>query len=149
MAGRGRPRKPKNIKELRGTIDKRWASEKEPKFPMIIDKQAPEMLTPGAKAIWDQVAPELVELGMIQTVDIMQLASYCSLMDIYHRALDDVNSLGWESDTGKRTSPSAIVLFKAHEAAMKVASKFGFTPSDRARLDIKPPDKQGDIFDSV
>ena len=67
MARTGRPRKPTVLKILEGNPGRRPLNKAEPEYSPKVEK--PDDLTPTASAWWDRVVPQLVRLGLAQSVD--------------------------------------------------------------------------------
>ena len=68
----GRPRKPTKLKILEGNPGRRPLNTSEPEYEPKIPK--PSDLTPLASAWWDLVVPQLVRVGLAQSVDGPSLA---------------------------------------------------------------------------
>ena len=66
MARTGRPRKPTVLKVLEGNPGKRALNKSEPEYAPTVAK--PD-LTPVASQWWDAVVPQLVSIGLAQSVD--------------------------------------------------------------------------------
>ena len=63
----GRPRKPTKLKILEGNPGRRPLNKSEPEYAPTVAK--PSDLTPTASEWWDLVVPQLVRLGLAQSVD--------------------------------------------------------------------------------
>ena len=68
----GRPRKPTKLKILEGNPGRRPLNTSEPEYAPTIPK--PSDLTPMASQWWDLVVPQLVRVGLAQSVDGPSLA---------------------------------------------------------------------------
>ena len=67
----GRPRKPTVLKILEGNPGRRPLNKSEPQYEAKVAK--PDDLTGMASFWWDRVVPELVRLGLAQSVDLPSL----------------------------------------------------------------------------
>lgn len=71
LMAKGRPRKPTKLKILEGNRGRRPLSRNEPEYEPTVPK--PSDLSPLASEWWDHVVPQLVRLGLAQSVDLHSL----------------------------------------------------------------------------
>ena len=71
LIAKGRPRKPTKLKILEGNRGRRPLSRNEPEYEPTVPK--PSDLSPLASEWWDHVVPQLVRLGLAQSVDLHSL----------------------------------------------------------------------------
>jgi P27 family predicted phage terminase small subunit len=143
----GRPPKPTKLKLLEGNPGKRPLNKREPQYDVAVPTR-PEWLLPEAKREWGRVVPELVAKGLIALVDRAALAAYCQCWALYVDAVKDVmeNGTSFVTDRGYEGPRASVgVMVKMQQAMSTYASKFGFTPSDRARIAV-PGGEEKDEF---
>lgn len=146
--GKGRPRTPDSIKELRGTDREDRKNKKQPNYPIIREDEngvvvPPDELTGLALQEWNRLAPLLASRAVIQETDIMMLAAYCFEIGVYWDMQREI----------KRTKGEDRYLYiiadKALKNAIQLASRFGLTPSDRQKIVLNPPNKKKDIMENL
>ena len=89
---------------------------------------------------------------MLHIVDLSILSAYCFEIGTYHRIMDEMGGKFTErtyDKDGKLRSSKIAPQYKIAQAALqnaiKLASKFGFSPSDRASLSM--PDQEEEKTD--
>ena len=90
----------------------------------------PADLSPDAAAFWDQVVAWLVEHGQCQRIDAFALEAMCRLW-----ACARVSLIAAEADPLDKDIRIAATSYAQRFESM--ASRFGMTPVDRARLTLK------------
>lgn len=113
---------------------------------------APRHLSKAAKAEWRRVAPMLLDQGLLMETDLSILAAYCTAFAGYLECKALVGEQGQiitvesQTRTGRTSKPirnPAVTLMLDYQRAMlTAASKFGFSPYDRERIEgsIDAPD---------
>lgn len=91
----------------------------------------------AAREVWDEMAPELIRLKLLTIVDVKQFAEYCEATIIAQTA----RVLIYRMMTGEiQLKAGAANPFNSYARAvqtmMMLASRFGLTPADRARLTV-------------
>lgn len=150
MAIRGRKPKPTVLKVLSGNPGKRPLNEKEPK-PDIMEPRKPYGVMPKrALKIWNELAPQLLELGVLTVIDGPAFALLCIHWAIAIEASKLVREaeeeLGQgiitEDDRGRERKHRALqVLRDATREFKSLGAEFGLTPSSRSRLEIEAPEE--------
>jgi phage terminase small subunit len=74
---RGRKPKPVALKLLQGNPGRRPLNLDEVRPPVGCEK--PDWLPPSASAVWDEVAPTLISMGLLTEIDGDLFASFCLL----------------------------------------------------------------------
>ena len=87
----GRPPKPTAIKALAGNPGKRPLNNNEPKPSGI--PSCPTFLDAAAKKEWKRISKELIEIGILTSVDRSILASYCDAYSRWAQATEELNDL--------------------------------------------------------
>lgn len=113
----GRPPKPTVLKVLNGSAahHPERRNPEEPQVDALTEvPEPPFRLTGRARAAWDNLAPQAVELGVLTSADLYALAETCVAFAKAH-------------STGRA---------EWHRAFMTGLGRFGLTPSDRARVHV-------------
>lgn len=133
----GRPRTPNHLKILAGAREDR-INRNEP-LPAESAVLPPMALSEGAQKVWDRLAPDLIDKGVLSAWDVDIFAVFCDVAALYHecRALmgSGYVSMGSVKDTWVR-SPYWRVMRDCIETMAKIGGRFGLTPADRAGLDV-------------
>ncbi len=142
---RGRRPKPTKLKKLAGNPGKRPLNRREPKAtgrPVC-----PDHLDAIARSEWERVAPLLTEMGVLASVDMAALGSYCAAYSVWVQAQLDINLRGLSRKVpmkGMVTNPSVRLARDAMDQMRKFMTEFGMTPSSRSRLVGSVVEKQED-----
>jgi P27 family predicted phage terminase small subunit len=142
---RGRKPVPTHLKLLRGNPAKReLGSEPQPER-LEQPSQAPAFLLPEAKAEWKRLAPELVELGLLTSLDLQTFAIYCQAFGRAEQAERIFAETGGAltirgARGGEIVNPLLRIARDAGNEAMRIGAEFGLSPLSRLRLTgIAPP----------
>jgi len=110
---------------------------------------APEGMTAGARKVWDELAPDLIDKGCLTPWDVYAFEALCEAIANFRECRDLLHS--YNSGEGKfidRGGGGGVIKSPYHqmmrdhiETLAKLGSRFGLTPGDRANLTIKEPDK--------
>lgn len=151
---KGRPPKPSALRLVTGNQGKRAINKQEPDPEYLEDLTAPDWLSASAKAVWDEVAPNLRRSKLLTEVDVQALAMGCTAIAQYRRAAakagDDLvkakhatDDDGEPIETGEHINPWLIVQSMSFKQAMAIFQQFGMSPAARTRIAVQP---QGDLF---
>ena len=137
MGTRGPTPTPTKILKLRGSR-RANRNKVEPKFTegMV---EPPNWLDGDAKNEWDRVVVELQAINILQRVDMAVLATYCQAYSDVARLTEKVRRAGETliSTAGNPyLNPDFNVLSVAYTRLERSVAKLGFSPSDRARLNL-------------
>ena len=143
MAKPGSKPKPTRLKILEGNPGKRPLPINEPK-PTPIAPECPVWLHKDAKKEWKRVAPELEKIGLLTTVDMAALATYCESWAQYKEAIEFIHKHGpvypIKDENGKvkylQQVPQVSIANKALNNIRMLCAEFGLTPSSRSRMSI-------------
>jgi phage terminase small subunit len=113
-------RKPTAIRQLEGLRSHRPLPKNEPQ-PRV-GAQPPSWLPLAARKEWDVLAPMLLRLGVLTETDAEACAELCTGRALLHK----------QAQEGKWSTE----LWRAVQA---MEARFGLTPADRARIEVKPP----------
>jgi len=151
-----RPRKPTKIKEIQGTLQPCRQVANEMQVAEVVElPNAPSFLNQEGADEWELVVSELSRIKMLHITDLSILAAYCNEMGTYHAIAKELGGNYTERTYDKdgklrasKIAPKYKVMQAALQNALKLASKFGFTPADRASLSMPEQDKEKtDDFD--
>jgi len=149
MGKRGPKPTPTKLLKLRGS----WRGKRNPREPEpaagVPDR--PTWLTDEALQVWDQVAPDLLRLGVLTRIDGNALARYCQHFARYLAAEREVSETG---TTVEKTSASGEPAGVAENPAVRQAERlshlmlrfeqeFGLTPSARSGIHVEPKKDDG------
>lgn len=148
MGERGRKSKPTSLKILHGEREDR-INRDEP-LPGQSDVVAPEWIVQldedssgeheTALGVWSRLAPDLERTGVLTPWDVDQLAVFCDAVVRHREATRAVQHHGIliEGQKGNEVRNPAIQVARDYADLMvKVGSRFGLTPGDRADLKIE------------
>lgn len=164
MAGNGnsgRPGLPATVHVLNGNRSKKNVDGlldqiKAPAVP-IVAPPMPECLTADAVAEWDRLIPDLIALGLVSTLDMMALATYCEAVADwfrFRRRITEANAATDGVDKGDiqtfATGAKQISVWRqlandAEKRANTAGAQFGFSPMARRNLKTTPA-PQGELF---
>lgn len=141
----GRPKLPKEIKQLKGTYQPCRDIPNAMSPDKIIDlPYPPDYLNDNAKKEWYNVVREFQKMKMLTNLDLPMLASYCNEYSIYIEMNQKCVENGridifYNIDgSTKYTQQSAYqkVANDAFAKALKIATEFGFTPASRTKVSM-------------
>jgi P27 family predicted phage terminase small subunit len=134
----GRPRRPNHLKILSGERPDR-INYGEP-LPAETTIAPPAELSDAARKIWEQLAPDLEDKGVLKTWDTTMFGAFCESAATYRHCIDQLG-------TDKLTAPGSLknqvvnplwrVAKDCLEMMTRIGGRFGLTPADRASLDMR------------
>jgi P27 family predicted phage terminase small subunit len=146
VGARGRKSAPTHLKVLRGDQESRINRE-EP-LPAEGTVIPPEGMTPEARIIWDELAPDLIDKGCLTPWDVYAFEVFCESTAHYRQCRDLLHT--YNSGVGKfidRGGGGGVIKSVYHqmmrdhaETMAKFGSRFGFTPADRTDLKMDQTD---------
>ena len=133
------PPKPTALKIIQGTFrpDRALA---EP-IPRSGAPEPPTDWDPKARAVWDRVVRELVNMGIAATCDAEMLVSFCEAVVVRNRAaaLIAKSPLLIEAPSGRRApNPLLGVHDQATARIVQIGTLFGLSPAARTRISVDP-----------
>lgn len=101
-----------------------------------VPPEAPEDMTPAARAVWDRVVPELSRLDLLKDGDREVLVTYCEQWAVHEAATRTVRQEGLFIDAkqGMLTHPAVGIQRAAAKELRAIAAHFGLTPSTEQAL---------------
>ena len=133
----GRPRKPVAEHLLNGT----YRADRHGDAPWMPDGAPvmPAWLSAEARTLWQSLVPSLT--GIATAVDSTELAALCDWWSIYRQTRVELDKIE------DRQSTAYYKLLQLAGMAWNnfsgIAAKFGLSPSDRAKLQVPPPQTSG------
>jgi phage terminase small subunit len=129
MSNAGRPAKPTHLKVLHGDQPSR-INRNEPQ-PAETEIVPPWPLTKAAQEHWDRMAPDRIAKGVLTAWDVEAFAQFCEALAIARQKM---------SSARQRPKPGMASPVSEFARVMQIVSslggRFGWTPSDRAKLTV-------------
>jgi P27 family predicted phage terminase small subunit len=98
--------------------------------------QPPERLGDAAAAVWREIVPELVEIGLVRSIDATALEALCDAVAMARtaRAMIDAEGFVARGDRGSVVHPAYRVWRDSWTLALKIAGEYGLTAVARIRV---------------
>jgi P27 family predicted phage terminase small subunit len=143
---RGRKPKPTILKLLQGNPGRRPLNQNEPQPPAGSVKP-PLILRGHARAIWKNIAPELLRLGLLTTLDTHHLARICRLEGLALKLLRQAEKrpMALTKSNGIQPAGELTGALRLFEATDRWWARFGVSPAERTRIRVSV--EQEDEFD--
>jgi P27 family predicted phage terminase small subunit len=139
MPVRGRKPTPTVIKMLNGNPGRRALPLYEPR-PQEVPLDFKPNLEGDALDVWREIAPALIDSGVLLSTDVFMAGMLCQQVALYRRAHDAVaRARSFASPRTGQVSPALTAMNKSLAAIRALAADFGLTPSARARIVAAPP----------
>jgi len=148
----GRVRKQREIKRLSGTLRADTGNDLQPVYPIVRAGEAPTFINDIAKEEYYRLEELLSKQNVLQETDRMMLAIYCNELSVYWNAILSMKdeSVVAGGSPGKRAIAAEYkVAAIALKNIIKIAEKFGLTPSDRPRIYISEKPEDGDPMEDL
>lgn len=147
----GRPRKPRELLQLQGTLQPcRDRPSSVIGEPVPVDKVHERCQVSGLKSATDRARKiywstvrKVAGQGMLDPAFCQQLLIYAIELDLLMKCEEDIRKNGMylvvEGKKGTFVCPNPAVkqLHNAAEKVLKIGSNFGFSPVDRQRLKVQ------------
>lgn len=137
MGTRGPSGRPNHLKALAGEREDRLNRD-EP-VPTEFDIVPPVELPDAAQAVWDRLAPDLIDKRVLTAWDVDAFAEFCRTVATYNRAAAEVEELPLTAKGaagGVTVQPAFRVMQAAAQMMRSTGQRFGLTPGDRAALKV-------------
>lgn len=141
MGDRGPKPRPTHLKVISGERESR-INRDEP-IPTEGRIRKPEDMSEGASAVWDELADDLIDKGCLTPWDIYLFEVFCEAVHSFRENRDLLRTEGYTargSHGGVIKSPHHQIMRDNQQTMAQIGSRFGFTPGDRAGLEIKGAD---------
>lgn len=147
----GRPRKPKEVKLLEGTYRPNRDPGDRLQYSLLAEIPNPpeELSKYGKTAVneWYFICGELQAANMLQATDLFLISAYCIEMATYFKCVRLLKStLTYMTKNGPRKRPEVSIKNDSLKAAMQIASKLGFSPTDREKLTSPKKPEPSDVI---
>jgi P27 family predicted phage terminase small subunit len=165
MGSGGHNKKPRASKILQGTFRKDRNPAHEPDPPRVYEiPRPPAYLGRFGKRIWKDLVVDLVNTGVLTTVDIPALELCCAAYEQYREARESVYAFVVDEETGKRrrrtlaeymlgknsqTMPEYAAMRQSFATFKSYLVEFGLTPASRNRIDLKEPAQTVDPMEEL
>ena len=140
----GPPPKPTMLKLLEGNPGKRPLNGNEPKpNPVKRVPPPPKALGKYGTQEWKRIAPELVKLGLLTTLDTTSLYAYCEAYETWREAKGFLSEGGmtYATPTGfLKSSPWMLIAKEALAEMRRWGQELGLTPAARTRIHVRIDD---------
>ena len=115
----------------------------------IEDLDAPDWLSPDAKAEWDRVMPILADRRILTDADLGSLENYCIATGCVREMDRHLQEYGYVlvSEGGMKRNPAVGIQSDAMTRARLLAGELGLTPVSRARPSIRDDDDDDSLMD--
>lgn len=153
----GRKSLPDNLKKIRGTDQPVRMNPDAPAFGLVIKVPAPpKWFSKLAKQIWKDTTNELKAKGILESIGIPILVSYCRSMANYLEAEQELAEIGSRihEEVGKfgvslKVHPLQKISDSELKKALSIAQEYGITPAAKARIKVSqaPKDAHDAMFD--
>lgn len=133
MGKRGPAPKPSSLRILNGNRSKRPINKNEPDFALEVEMPKEVRNDPIARAEWERRVPELINSGLLNGQYQTEFAEYCLQHSLCVKTWRKMNEIDLEAAIAKGI---AKLRSNAVIARGRLASKFGFTPSDSSQISV-------------
>ena len=109
----------------------------------------PEELGDVAKQVWREVGPDLVDVGVLRSSDLIAFEAMCQAVDRMRAAANVLRRDGVTSEGSMgqvRAHPALDIERQAASEFRQWATRFGLDPSSRTKLGAER-ESQGDVVD--
>ena len=139
-----RPRKPTQLKKLRGTLRKCRVNPAE-WTPPVGAPEMPATFKRDARREWMRVVPMLLGAGLISHYDGSTLEAYC---EAYQEWKDAARTIAKEGQlVAGGVHPAMKIVIASREQCMKYAQRFGFDPASRSKIVAPKKEAKDDTAD--
>ena len=146
MGARGVKNAPTHLKVLRG--DRESRINREEPIPTEGKVVPPEDMRPEALEIWNELAPDLEDKGLLTPWDIYIFEAFCQSVadyrecnELLHKSISPFGKYVERGAAGGMIKSPYHQMMRDHiETMAKLGSRFGLTPSDRADLRMDQAD---------
>lgn len=141
MGARGPKARPTHLKVIEGERESR-INRDEP-IPSESKATKPEGISEPAASVWDELADDLIDKGCLTPWDVYLFEAFCEAVATYRENRDLLRIHGYTergAAGGVIKSPYHQIMRDCQQTMAQIGSRFGFTPGDRAGLQIKGSD---------
>jgi P27 family predicted phage terminase small subunit len=130
------PRRPNHLKILAGEREDRINRNEPTPTNSTVAPAAP--LSDAAQAIWDRVAPDLIDKHVLTAWDVDMFTVFCDAAATYYECRARMGDSYAVAGSVKNivVNPYWRIMRDCAETMARIGARFGLTPSDRAGIDI-------------
>ena len=144
----GKNKKPKALKQLQGSLNSTRENNNIAKVPELLNLSMPTdlQLVAGATDVWNELAPDLVKVGILKKTDLQAFAIYCNEFARYmkmSKVLKEHGEIYLTSDGTPKKRPEVNVMNESLRIINSYQSRFGLSPADRDRINIQEDKPEG------
>lgn len=113
--------------------------------------QVPQHFDKERKEAWFEIVPQLIEVGVAQTVDVQALEMLCEKWVEWRGAQDKLNSTGLVTKAPSgypMMNPYYTITIQLGKEIRSLLSEFGMTPASRQKIRAEK-DAGGGEFDNI
>lgn len=139
MGRRGPPKKPTKLRLLEGNPSKRPINHDEPQPPAVRQAKAPKFLNTTAQTEWNRLAPELIDLGLLTTLDFGLLTMLCHSWSQFVSASERAEKTGMMiiGKAGRPLrNPYLKIIRDAKAEYLRFSQEFGMGAAARSRIQM-------------
>ena len=136
MGKRGPHPAPTHLKVLEGV--KEYRLNRDEPTPADSGVVPPVPLSERAQAVWDRLAPDLIDKNVLTAWDVDMFSTFCNAVAIYHENMDLMAGqyVARGSGDGVIKSPHWQIMRDCEQIMSRIGGRFGLTPGDRAALKV-------------
>lgn len=140
---RGRKQTPTALRVLRGNPGRRPFNPDEPQ-PDELAAEVPEVLTDAdARAEWTRAIVPAIRIGQVTAADRTLAIAHCELWATWRSQIADAAKHPHVIAAGKHRyplpNPARVMANKTLHLLAQVDEKLGFSPTSRAKVQVKGP----------
>lgn len=142
-------KKPTKLKVMQGTARHDREVENELEFDEVLEiPKAPKTLKGEGIIEWNNRVTELRTLGMLSQVYLRSLEMYCIGVNLMCEASEELNKdVPTDEKKQRQRRYWQMQLNDAFKIVTTIASRFGFTPSDKAKISMPESKENNEFFD--
>ena len=137
MAGKGPPKTPTKVLEMRGSSVAK-SRQREPEAPPGVP-EPPVWLEGEARAEWDYIVPILEGMRVLTLADRASLGAMCEAWGEYRRCSDVVSAEGLTVVNARgnvNRHPASVAQQEAWARWFRLSERFGLSPAARAGMSV-------------
>jgi P27 family predicted phage terminase small subunit len=153
---KGRKNLPDRTKQLKGTDQPVRINKNKPGYATLseLPNLRPNPLNKQGKSIYRNTGNQLINQGLLNSVNFELFVAYCNEMGIYYQMIEEIKDEGYTvtetTKSGIRTliNPKRRLANDALQQAQRLASEFGLSPATESKVS-KSNDETEDPFQKL
>jgi len=145
MPSKGRPPRSNATKRLLGVAES-------PTGPVAarVEVVPPKSLSPGARGVWDRLAPDLLAKNVLDAWCVDAFGRLCWLVAASESLRAQIDAEGYVVPGARNDEPVKnrlwTLLRQVDVELLALESRFGLTPSERGRVNVEPGNAESDLL---